>query len=183
LKIAQILSLSSGDLEFGPAIAKGCNAVVYSARWRKTNPVTLNQATDTSQSPPLSETNPVTLNQATDTSQSPPINETNPDTLDQTTTGTSQSQSVNETNPIAFNSTTVGTEASAAAESRFAKVSSSSIETRLQSSSSESVLTSSESSGRQARSEINTDVKNIEPEVSLRKNIKTEEEVIISYLI
>ncbi len=37
----------SEDLEFGPVVAKGCNAVVYSARWKVTRtPLTLETSTE-----------------------------------------------------------------------------------------------------------------------------------------
>ncbi len=31
-------AIFSEDLEFGPVVAKGCNAVVYSARWARRTP-------------------------------------------------------------------------------------------------------------------------------------------------
>ena len=143
-------------MEFGPVVAKGCNAVVYSARWRKTNPVTLNETSTTI-----------------------------PNTQNETITATSESTSVNETsetNPITLNRASENK--TSAFESSVAKVSSHDVE--RQSSievpndetrspikqrsapelSQESVSTSSESEVRQPLSEINLKVENIEPPVT-----------------
>ena len=143
-------------MEFGPVVAKGCNAVVYSARWRKTNPVTLNETSTT-----ISNTQNETT---TATSESTPLNETS------------------ETNPITLNRASENK--TSAFESSVAKVSSHDVE--RQSSievpndetrspikqrsapelSQESVSTSSESEVRQPLSEINLKVENIEPPVT-----------------
>ena len=151
------------DLEFGPVVAKGCNAVVYSARWRKTDPVTLNET---------STAIPITPKETIASSESTSVNETKPITLNLA------SEKKLESSVVKASSHTVERQSSIEVPN---------VETRspikqrsAPELSQESVSTSSESEVRQPPSEINLKVENIEPPVTsspVKTEAKKEEEV------